>query len=291
MPVGISVSLSNPGEPTRLIGDLNKPDQRILVAQGGYGGTSVTNYLGTPGEARSIVLDLKVFCFGLLIIIAASSYWQTLVSLDSQTQENQVYCKHFLVQRQRSHLIHSLPYVLRLLRLHIPTFEKLQWQTYLVVFYYLLPLIYSYVVNNCFCLGLADIAAKLSTEQHLKEPPPLRHAGFLKHVERTSCLLIVLDALGFQANQCAPMRSPISAAVLLVSQLQRHASGRLLGKPMLCAINKVAFNFNQLLINPQIAAFIPNVIFLPDWFAICRGSSEWSTGDIAEYRLWSDNEG
>lgn len=64
VPVGISVSLSNPGEPVRLIGDLNQPNQRLLVAQGGYGGTSVTNYLGTPGEARSIVLDLKVFYLG-----------------------------------------------------------------------------------------------------------------------------------------------------------------------------------------------------------------------------------
>lgn len=60
VPVGISVSISNPGEPVRLIGDLDKPDQRLLVAQGGYGGTPVTNYLGSPGEARSIVLDLKV---------------------------------------------------------------------------------------------------------------------------------------------------------------------------------------------------------------------------------------
>lgn len=111
----------------------------------------------------------------------------------------------------------------------------------------------AYLTNVCFVFsGLADIAAKLTNEWDLKEAPPLVHTGFLKHVERTSCLLVILDALGFQANQRAPMRDPVSAAVLLISQLQRYSFGRLLGKPMLCAINKVCFiviQHHSLLIN------------------------------------------
>ncbi|VUZ41524.1 unnamed protein product [Hymenolepis diminuta] len=204
VPVGISVSLSNPGEPVRLIGDLNQPNQRLLVAQGGYGGTSVTNYLGTPGEARSIVLDLKLLAdIGLIGLPNAG----------------------------KSSLLHALSgvktkvaaYPFTTLRPQVATISYPDHRT----------------ITMTDLPGLADIAAKLSTEQDLKEPPPLRHTGFLKHVERTSCLLVVLDALGFQANQHAPMRNPISAAVLLISQLQRHAFGRLLGKPMLCAINKI----------------------------------------------------
>ena len=78
VPVGISVSISNPGEPVRPIGDLNTPNQRLLVAQGGFGGTPVTNYIGTPGESRSIVLDLKVRILSSLLSnlsFITFSYW------------------------------------------------------------------------------------------------------------------------------------------------------------------------------------------------------------------------
>ncbi|KAM7533553.1 hypothetical protein Aperf_G00000124550 [Anoplocephala perfoliata] len=204
VPVGITVSLSNPGESPRLIGDLNKPDQRILVAQGGYGGSSITNYLGTPGEARSIVLDLKLLADVGLIGLPNAGKSSLLHALSGAKVKIAAY--PFTTIRPQ---IATIKY---------PDLRKITMTD--------LP-------------GLADIAAKLSAEQDLKEPPPLQHTSFLKHVERTSCLLIVLDALGFQANQRAPMRDPVSAAVLLVSQLQRHAFGRLLGKPMLCAINKI----------------------------------------------------
>ncbi len=60
VPVGISVSIHDPGQESRLVGDLNRHDQRLVIAQGGNGGIPVTNYLGTPGESHSIVLDLKV---------------------------------------------------------------------------------------------------------------------------------------------------------------------------------------------------------------------------------------
>ncbi|VDN13756.1 unnamed protein product [Dibothriocephalus latus] len=80
--------------------------------------------------------------------------------------------------------------------------------------------------------GLADIAAKFDvsslseSERSIPEKgpppavdetrlPPLTHTAFLKHVERTSCILIVLDALGFQANQFSPYRSPVDSALLL----------------------------------------------------------------------------
>lgn len=100
--------------------------------------------------------------------------------------------------------------------------------------------------SNLLLKGLADIAARFDPKQlgnpdkkESQNEPPLRHTAFLKHVERTSCILVVLDALGFQANQHSPLRSPLASALLLVSQLQRYAFGRLLGKPLLCAINKV----------------------------------------------------
>ncbi|VDN98189.1 unnamed protein product [Rodentolepis nana] len=204
VPVGISVSLNNPGEPVRLIGDLNQPNQRLLVAQGGYGGSSVTNFFGTPGEARSIVLDLKLLAdVGLIGLPNAG----------------------------KSSLLHALSGA----KTKIAAYPFTTLRPQIATLFY--PDHRSITMTDL--PGLSDIAAKMCAENNLMEAPPLRHAGFLKHVERTSCLLVVLDALGFQANQRAPLRNPVSAAMLLISQLQRHAFGRLLGKPMLCAINKI----------------------------------------------------
>ncbi|EUB59976.1 GTP-binding protein [Echinococcus granulosus] len=204
VPVGVSVSISNPGESARLIGDLDEPDQRLLVAQGGYGGTPVTNYLGSPGEARSIVLDLKLMAdVGLIGLPNAG--------------------KSSLLQALSGAKVKIAAYPFTTLR---PQIAAISFSDHRTITMTDLP-------------GLADIAAKFDTNQ--QSPPPLRHTAFLKHVERTACLLVVLDALGFQANQHAPLRTPLAAAVLLVSQLQRYAFGRLLGKPMLCAINKVLF--------------------------------------------------
>ncbi|HPF59877.1 MAG TPA: GTPase ObgE [Candidatus Competibacteraceae bacterium] len=75
-PVGTMVWDADTGE---LIGDLVKPDQRLLVAQGGFHGLGNTRYKsstnraprqfkpGTPGEARNLRLELKVIAdVGLL---------------------------------------------------------------------------------------------------------------------------------------------------------------------------------------------------------------------------------
>lgn len=75
-PVGTMVWDADTGE---LIGDLVKPGQRLLVAQGGFHGLGNTRYKsstnraprqfkpGTPGEARNLRLELKVIAdVGLL---------------------------------------------------------------------------------------------------------------------------------------------------------------------------------------------------------------------------------
>ncbi|XP_034374623.1 GTP-binding protein 10 isoform X1 [Arvicanthis niloticus] len=55
-PVGISVTDEN----GKVLGELNKEEDRILVAKGGLGGKLHTNFLPLKGQKRIIHLDLKV---------------------------------------------------------------------------------------------------------------------------------------------------------------------------------------------------------------------------------------
>ncbi|XP_030163776.1 GTP-binding protein 10 isoform X2 [Lynx canadensis] len=56
VPVGISVTDEN----GKIIGELNKEKDRILVAEGGIGGKLLTNFLPLKGQKRVIHLDLKL---------------------------------------------------------------------------------------------------------------------------------------------------------------------------------------------------------------------------------------
>lgn len=55
-PVGISVTDEN----GKIIGELNKEEDRILVAEGGLGGKFITNFQPLKGQKRIIHLDLKL---------------------------------------------------------------------------------------------------------------------------------------------------------------------------------------------------------------------------------------
>ncbi|XP_035866528.1 GTP-binding protein 10 isoform X5 [Phyllostomus discolor] len=56
VPVGISVTDEN----GKIIGELDKEKDRILVAEGGLGGKFLTNFLPLKGQKRIIHLDLKL---------------------------------------------------------------------------------------------------------------------------------------------------------------------------------------------------------------------------------------
>ncbi|XP_004602225.2 GTP-binding protein 10 [Sorex araneus] len=56
VPVGVSVT----DEHGKIIGELNKEKERILVAEGGLGGKLLTNFLPLKGQKRVIRLDLKL---------------------------------------------------------------------------------------------------------------------------------------------------------------------------------------------------------------------------------------
>ncbi|XP_059220917.1 GTP-binding protein 10 homolog [Stomoxys calcitrans] len=56
VPVGVQIF----DESGKLIADLNEPGAKCIAAGGGMGGCSGTNFLGKPGEHKTINLDLKL---------------------------------------------------------------------------------------------------------------------------------------------------------------------------------------------------------------------------------------
>ena len=61
---------------------------------------------------------------------------------------------------------------------------------------------------------------------------------FLKHVERTGCMVFVIDVKGFQLNPMSIKRSAFETLVLLNKELEIY-NPDLLSKPAICLVNKV----------------------------------------------------
>ena len=59
MPVGVSVHVDEKGS-KKLLSNLDKVGEQLLVAQGGMGGGPNNGWLGQKGQAMHIRLDLRV---------------------------------------------------------------------------------------------------------------------------------------------------------------------------------------------------------------------------------------
>ena len=62
---------------------------------------------------------------------------------------------------------------------------------------------------------------------------------FLKHVERTRCVIFVIDVQGFQLNPQSVHRTAFETLVLLNKELELY-NPDLLSKPAICIVNKVS---------------------------------------------------
>lgn len=60
VPVGVSVLAEEQGGGTRLIAELNEPDEKVVIALGGRGGDGTNSFIGTKGQRLMIKLDLKL---------------------------------------------------------------------------------------------------------------------------------------------------------------------------------------------------------------------------------------
>lgn len=212
VPTGVSVFFSGQGNASngvehKRLGDLDHHGQKLLVAQGGMGGIPHTSYLGTPGQAHSLVLDLKLIAdFGLIGFPNAgkSTLLKTLSGCPAKiadypftTLSPQVALCKYPDHRQVS--LTDLP-------------------------------------------GLADIYTQYPKKEQsgsIQDMPMLKHTNFLKHVEHNSCLILVLDSMGFCKNQHSPLRNPLAVTYLILHQLERWSQGILMGKPVMCVLTKI----------------------------------------------------
>ncbi|KAH8858578.1 GTP-binding protein 10 [Schistosoma japonicum] len=219
VPAGVTVlfggqgASSSDGSEQRIIGNLDKAGQKLLVAQGGMGGFHQNGYIGTPGQAHSIILDLKLMADYSLIGFPNAGKSSLLKALSGAPVK-----------------IASYPFTTIK-----PQFKNGVVFTDFLAWYYLF-------------LGLADIYARydVKTNENNNDQldsntslPSLRHTNFLKHVERSSCILLVLDSLGFHRDQLSSKRNALAVAYLILHQMERWSNGLLLEKPMACILNKI----------------------------------------------------
>ncbi|CAL8107947.1 unnamed protein product [Calicophoron daubneyi] len=223
VPPGISVYVDGQGnsEPQnskggftpRKLGDLDTPKQRLLIAQGGLGGIQQTGYIGSAGQSHAIVLDLKLMADYSLLGFPNAGKSSLLRALSGANVKIASY-PFTTIQPKLAHCKYADGRMISLTDLP----------------------------------GLADIYARYpdagssskdkDASDHVSLPA-LRHTNFLKHVERSSCLLLVLDALGFRRDQYSPWRSPLASTYIVMHLLERWSGGSLLEKPMVCVINKI----------------------------------------------------
>ncbi|KAM7051642.1 LOW QUALITY PROTEIN: GTP-binding protein 10-like [Molossus nigricans] len=189
VPVGISVTDEN----GKIIGELNKEKDRILVAEGGLGGKFFTNFLPLKGQKRIIHLDLKLIAdVGLVGFPNAGK--SSLLS-------------------QISHAKPAIAdYAFTTLK---PELGKIMYKDFKQILVADLP-------------GLIEGAHVNKGMGH----------KFLKHIERTTQLLFVVDVSGFQLSSRTQYRTAFETIILLTKELELY-NEELQAKPALLAVNKM----------------------------------------------------
>ncbi|KAH7962313.1 hypothetical protein HPB52_015428 [Rhipicephalus sanguineus] len=160
VPVGVSVYNGQ----NHLIGDLIKPNDKILVVRGGQGGNPSNQYHGQKGEVDNITLSLK--------LIADVGFVGPNIGIMEYADHRQI--------------------------------------------------------------SLADLPGLIEGAH--------RNFGlghkFLKHVERTSMLLFIVDINGFRLNNASLHRSAYETVMSLNKELELYKED-LLSKPAILAVNKM----------------------------------------------------
>ncbi|KAK6621844.1 hypothetical protein RUM44_001651 [Polyplax serrata] len=191
VPVGVTVY----DEFMRKIGELNQKGDKIVVAEGGPGGSpkSFPAFSGSKGHSQKITIDLKLIADVGLVGFPNAGKSTLLKAVSRAKPEIAAYAFTTLQPN-----IGVLEY---------PDFRK---------------------------LTMADLPGLVEGASH---NVGMGHE-FLKHVERSSLLLMVVDIEGFQLTPQCQRRNCIESVILLNKELELYKS-ELLNKPAVLAINKM----------------------------------------------------
>nr|XP_037285342.1 GTP-binding protein 10-like [Rhipicephalus microplus] len=189
VPVGVSVYNGQ----NHLIGDLIKPNDKILVVRGGQGGNPRNQYHGQKGEVDNITLNLKLIAdVGFVGFPNAGK--STLLRALSRAAPK----------------VASYPFTTI-----SPNIGVMEYADHRQI-------------------SLADLPGLIEGAH--------RNFGlghkFLKHVERTSMLLFIVDINGFRLNSASLHRSAYETVMSLNKELELYKED-LLSKPAILAVNKM----------------------------------------------------
>ncbi|KAH6939422.1 hypothetical protein HPB50_017820 [Hyalomma asiaticum] len=189
VPVGVSVYNGQ----NHMIGDLIKPNDKILVVRGGQGGNPSNQFHGQKGEVDNITLNLK--------LIADVGF----VGFPNAGKST----------------------LLRALSRAAPKVANYPFTT-------ISPNIGIMEYADHRQISLADLPGLI---EGAHQNFGLGHK-FLKHVERTSMLLFIVDINGFRLNTTSLHRSAYETVMSLNKELELYKED-LLTKPAILAVNKM----------------------------------------------------
>lgn len=193
IPVPVGVTIYDAYQ--RKLGDLNAEKEKLLVAQGGYGGSATSHpaFLGGKGEEQTITLDLKLIAdVGLVGFPNAGK--STLLKAISKANP-QIAAYAFTTLRPNLGIV------------HYPDLRQIQVAD--------LP---GLIEGASYNLGMGH--------------------KFLKHVERTKIILMVVDVNGFQLNPAQKYRNGVETVILLNKELELYKE-ELIDKPAMLVVNKM----------------------------------------------------
>lgn len=212
VPIGVTIIDE---EARKIIGELNTEGETCLVAGGGCGGSAGNQFIGKKGQAKTIKLDLKLIADIGLVGFPNGKHFQ--VNLNRQV------LMRLNVSAGKSTLLKAISRA-------NPKIASYPFTT-------IMPQIGTIEYDDYRQITMADLPGLIEGAH--------RNIGmghqFLKHVERTRLLILIIDIFGFQLSQNHVKRNCLENIYALNRELELY-DATLLEKPTVLLVNKMDMN-------------------------------------------------
>lgn len=217
VPTGVSI-LDN----GKIIGDLNEEDAHCVIAGGGGGGCSGNSFIGHKGESKTVSLDLKLIADVGLVGFPNAGKSTLLKAISNASPKIASYpCKFFFF------LVFAIKFFLKFLKMKFPVTT-------------IRPQIGIINYPDLRQISVADLPGLIEGA----------HANigmghkFLKHIERTRLLVMVVDIFGFKLSASHVHRTCLENVFALNKELEMYDK-TLFEKPCVLLLNKIDESHNE----------------------------------------------